>query len=511
MSRTVEPARLRAAWIWSVKLARLFEMVRFPECPLTRRPPWPRLHSPNPPRKLVSRKSWVTLALTSLALFAAFLDTTVLFVAFPSIRRSFPSVSDGELSWVLNAYSIVFAALLVPGGRLADQFGRKRLFLIGVAIFTIASMLCGLSGTPAMLIAWRAVQTAGGALLLPSSLALVLNSFPKSKRAIAVTTWGAVGGLAAATGPSLGGAVIQGLGWPWAFYLNLPVGLLAFFIGRKLLEESRDDSSGGLPDIAGIVLSIVGVGLLTFGIIQSKESGWLDRNVIAALLAGSAAVGLFLRQSAKSSAPVLDLSLFRDSNYRFSNAATLTFSIGFNAMYIASVLFLTQVWHYSTSLTGLALTPAPLIVVPFAIMSGRIAAKLGHRPIIVPGGLFFAAAGLWQFTLLSDHPSYLAQWLPATILIGIGVGLSISPLSSAAAHGLSAGRYAIGGAVNSAIRQLGSVLGVALAFALLGPHARNAGAEDFKPVFALMIVCGISTSMFALRLRTKPSPERVDV
>jgi MFS family permease len=264
-----------------------------------------------------------------------------------------------------------------------------------------------------MLIACRAIQAAGGALLLPSSLALVLGSFPKSKRAIVVTTWGAVGGITAATGPSLGAAVIQGLGWPWAFYLNLPVGLVAFLAGRKLLQESRDESARDLPDIASIALSIIGLGLLTFGIIQSQGSGWLDRRVVAALTVGAAALALFLRQSAKSPAPVLDLSLFHDSNYRFSNGATLTFSIGFNAMYIGNVLFLTQGLALLDPLGRLGANSRALIVVPFAIVGGRIAAKFGHRPVVVPGGLLFAVAGFWQWSRLTSHPGYLTQWLPA--------------------------------------------------------------------------------------------------
>src|SRR5262249_13474194 len=268
-------------------------------------------------------------------------------------------------------------------------------------------------------------------------------------------------------------------------------------------HESRDEFARDLPDIAGIVLSVVGMGLLTYGIIQSEAYGWSDRRVLAALGASVLALVLFLRRSATSSSPVLDLSLFQDRNYRFSNAATLTFSIGFSAMYIGNVFFLTQVWRYSTLRAGLALTPAPLIVVPIAVISGRIAAKLGHRPVIVPGGLLFAAAGLGQWSGLTRDPTYLSQWLPATILPGHGVGLSISPLASAAVHGIDSARYALGGAVNSSIRQLGGVLGVAFAFTLLGRHPQSAGIMDFRRIFVLMMACGLLTAILAAGITTR--------
>lgn len=177
-------------------------------------------------------------------------------------------------------------------------------------------------------------------------------------------------------------------------------------------------------------------------------------------------------------------------------------------MYINNVLFLTQVWHYSTFLAGLALTPAPLLVVATAVASGRIASKLGHRPLIAAGGLIFAAAGLWQWSGLTAHPAYLSQWLPATVLSGIGVGLTISPLASASAHGLPATRYAIGGAFNSAVRQVGSVLGVALAFALLGVQSRNSAVREFKRVFVLVMICGAVTSLFAAGIVTRPDLRR---
>jgi EmrB/QacA subfamily drug resistance transporter len=458
----------------------------------------------NKTKETRSPSPWLVHALTSMALFATFLDTTVLYFAFPSIRQTFRFVSDAELSWVLNGYSIVFAAVLLPGGRLADHFGRRRMFLLGCIIFTLSSLLCGLAVTPWMLILFRLIQATGGAILIPSSLALVLAAFPQSKRAVAVTTWGAVGGLAAATGPSLGAAMIQGFGWPAVFYLNLPVGLVAYFFGRRILRESRDQSGSQVPSPVGIVLSIIAMGLLTLAIIQSGSKPWLASRTLTPLVLGLISFLLFIWHSRVSSAPVLDLNLFRVPNFRFANAATFAFSLGFNAMYISNVLFLTQVWQYPTFKAGLALTPGPLLVMPLAVLSGRVASSLGHRPLIVLGGLCFAAAGLWQWFGLTANPAYLTQWLPAVVLGGMGVGLSISPLSSASAHDLVPSRFAIGGAFNGAVRQLGGVIGVALAFALLG-EIRMARVAEFKHVFLLMAASGLASAILASGIDTKPT------
>src|SRR6202158_1971722 len=199
-----------------------------------------------------SSVAWRTLALTSVAVFVVSLDSTVLYVAFPSIRATFAGVSSAQLSWVLNAYTIVFGSLLVPAGRIADRFGHRRIFLLGVSLFTLASALCGLAPSAAALIASRALQAVGAALLMPSSLALVLDAFPVGRRASAVGLWGAVGALAAAAGPSLGSAIVQSLGWRWALYLNLPVGVIAVLRGRVLLRESRAGEQGDLPDALGI-------------------------------------------------------------------------------------------------------------------------------------------------------------------------------------------------------------------------------------------------------------------
>lgn len=450
---------------------------------------------------------WSTHALTSLVMFAAFLDSSLLVIAFPSIRNSFLSVSTAELSWILNAYTIVFGALLVPSGRLADQFGRKKMFLWGVTIFTVASALCGLAPNAGALIASRALQAVGAAMLMPTSLALVLAAFPVEKRAIAVTLWGAVGGLAAALGPSAGAFIIQSFGWRSAFYINLPIGLLAFAFGKRLLRESRDITTRALPDLVGVVLLIAAVGLVTFGVVASEAWGWLDPHTMGFSLGGVVLLLLFIRRSLRVASPALDLTLFADTNYRFANLATLLFGIAFFSMFLGNVLFLTQIWRYSTLKAGLAILPAPLTVIPVAVLSGRVASRYGHRILVVPGGVLFALAGIALLLRAGPTPSYVSVWLPSSLLVGLGVGLCLPVLSSAAVHGLPPSRFAVGSAVNQSIRALGAVLGVALAIALLGRDPRTADLPTFQHVFALFVLCGFLTSAASIGIRREPVTE----
>ncbi len=451
--------------------------------------------------KNVSR--WAILGVTSLAVFAVLLDALVLFVAFPAIQRSFSAVSNGQLSWVLNAYTIVYGALLVPMGRFADLVGRKKVFLAGATVFTAASVLCGLAAAPAWLIAARVVQAIGGAMLTPASLALTLAAFPQEQRAIAVTLWGAVGALAVVAGPPIGSVIVQSFGWPGVFFLNLPVGLAAVLVGRTIIRESRDESSGTFPDALGILLLIVGAALLAFGIVQSQAWGWSNVSIWGALLIGLVILSAFIARSSRVASPALDLTLFRDRTFRRANAAMFLFSVAFTAMFFGSILFLTHVWGYSLVQAGLATMPGPLMVVMFAPLAGRIAAVRGHRVLLVPGGLFYTAGALILTLFVHVTPQFLAVWLPATLVTGIGVALVLPVLSSAAVQHVPQQKLAVGSGVNQAIRQFGTVLGVSLTFALLGSEPDT--VELFRNIFVLMMVGGLSVSVLSLGIDTRPA------
>jgi EmrB/QacA subfamily drug resistance transporter len=455
------------------------------------------------------RRAWLILATTSLAVFAASLDTSIMFMAFPDIGRTFPDVTRAELSWVINAYTIVFAALLVPSGRLADRTGRKRIFLIGVVIFAVASGLCGAAPSVEALIGARVLQAVGGALLFPASLALVLNEFPQSKRAAAIGIWAAVGALAAALGPSVGGIIIDTLDWRWAFYINLPVGVIALVAGTRLLRESKSEEPEPQPDLLGVPLLIAGVGSLALGIVQSEDWGWDDPRTLAAFSTAAVIIPAFILRCTTHPSPTLDLTLFREHNFRLANAATFAFAIAFSAMFFGLVQFLVYVWDYSILEAGLTIWPGPLTAAFVAGFTGRYVDRVGYRLIVPIGAAFFAAGSAWLMLRAESDPNLWGVWVPSALLTGVGVGMAMPSLSSAAVRSLPANRYAVGSAVNQTIRTIGSVFGVAVAVALLGQLTPESILDDFNRVWTLMILCSLIAAVFSLGLRT-PVAVRVE-
>jgi EmrB/QacA subfamily drug resistance transporter len=452
-----------------------------------------------------ARRAWLILATTSVAVFAASLDTSIMFMAFPDIGRTFPDVSRAELSWVINAYTIVFAALLVPSGRLADRVGRRRVFFAGLAIFSLSSGLCGAAPTEAALIGARVLQAVGGSLLFPASLALVLKEFPQAKRAAAIATWSAVGALAAALGPSFGGIIIDTLDWRWAFYINLPVGAFAFVTAGRLLHESRADEPGPQPDLAGVPMLAAGVGALALGIVQSDEWGWTDLRTVGAFVTAAAILPLFILRCSTHPSPTLDLTLFREHNFRLANVATLAFAVSFSAMFFGLVQFLVYVWGYSILEAGLTIWPGPLTASVVAVLGGRFVDRVGYRVILPLGSAFFITGSLWLMAFTEVEPNLWGVWVPSALLTGTGVGLAMPSLSSAAVRSLPPNRYAVGSAVNQTIRTIGSVFGVALAVALLGQLTPAEVLDAFDRVWLLMVAGALTAGIVSLFLR-QPVP-----
>ena len=452
------------------------------------------------------RHGWRTLAVSGLAVLAVFLDTTVLFVAFPDIQASFPAVSPAQLSWVLNGYTIVFAAMLVPLGKVADRIGHKRAFLTGSALFTAASLLCAVAGEPAVLIAFRVVQALGGAMLIPSSLALVMRAFPPERIPVAIAIWGALGAVAGALGPTLGAAVVESVGWRWVFALNLPVGILTVLAGRRILAESADPATR-LPAPAGAVLVASSVALLSLGVVQSDEWGWSDGRTLAALASGAALVGLTIAHQRRSPAPAIDLDLFRIRNFAWGNAATLVFGVAFTAMFFGSILFLTTAWQWSVLAAGFGVAPGPLLVAVLAPRVGGLAARVGQRPLLLAGGLSFAFGGFLRLWLLGPESDYLSDYLPSMLFTGLGVSLCLPQLASVVAQALPPDRLGVGGATNQAVRQFGGTFGVALTIAMLGTPASIAEVLDgFDSVWWLIVAGGLLTSVLSVGLRTRRLP-----
>jgi EmrB/QacA subfamily drug resistance transporter len=448
---------------------------------------------------------WAVLASTGLAVFAVFLDTTILFVAFPSISADFPDVAPSTMSWVLNAYTVVFAALLIPAGRFADRIGRRRLFMAAVVGFTIASALCGIAPNIELLVVARILQAAAAAAMVPASLALVLQTFPREKVPVAVAIWGAVGAVAGAAGPTVGALVVDNFSWRWAFLINLPVGILSFVLGRRVLPEGKEANPGRLPDPAGIVLLAGALALLAYSIVQTDEWGWGSARFVGTFTLGVLAVVAFVARCRRVEVPLLDLGMFRSRNFAVANAATVVFATGFNAMFLGNVLFLTRVWGYSILRAGLAISIGPAIVAVTAPFFGRLAARIGQRRLLVPGGIVWASAGAWLLLVVDTTPSWVTQYLPATVASAFGVALCLPQLSSAAVQGLPRDQFGSGSAVNQAIRNLGATFGVALVVAFTTGATADDVLDHFHRVWFLLVASGLLISVITSRLRHAPA------
>ncbi|MDQ2944131.1 MAG: DHA2 family efflux MFS transporter permease subunit, partial [Candidatus Dormibacteraeota bacterium] len=407
------------------------------------------------------------LVIVSVATFVASLDLFIVNIAFPSIQRDFVGTSDATLSWVLSAYAIVMAALLVPAGRIADLLGRKRLFLGGLVTFVAASALCAAAPGPGWLIAARALQAAGGAILMPTSLALLLAEFQAKERALAVAVWSATGAVAAAAGPPIGGILVQA-SWRWVFLVNLPIGLLMAVLAARVLRESRDPDGKRFPDLAGAALLVGASSALMLAIVKGPEWGWVAGRTDGLFVASAVLLAGFVYRCMRHPAPIIELELFRARAFVAANVAGTLFFAAFGAMLLASVLFLTRVWHEDVLTAGVQIAPGPVAAAVFAVPGSMLAGRFGQRTIAATGAVLFAVAGIWWLTQVGLEAHYATGFLPGWIIGGAGVGLVIPTLASAAAGALPPSRFATGSAVYGMTRQFGIALGVSILIAVLG-------------------------------------------
>lgn len=452
--------------------------------------------------------AWSRFTLIIAAVFLVSLDATAMVAAFPALRAHFPATAPATLSWVLNAYTLVYAALLAPFGGWTDRHGHKRAFRLGLTLFTAASIACSVAGQPGFLIVARIAQAVGAALLTPASLALALTCFPLEKRAVAVSLWGAVGALAAAIGPTLGSWLIDVFSWQAIFWVNVPLGLFIWQRSATRLAESVVTRAHRRTDWFGALLLSVGSGLLILGLVRTDTEGWLAWSTGLTIAAGILLISTFVGWARGRADAAVDLGLFRDVNYRFANLATLLFGACFGLMFLSFYLFMTSVWHYSQSRAGLAALAGPLLVIPFAMLGGKIAARQGHRVLLVSGGLLYALGQLWYYFRITTEPAYLTAWLPGQLVSGAAIGLVLPSLAGAAVARLPANALASGNAVNQAVRQLGMAFGIAIAVACVG-HT-SASLADFLSVYLMLAGGGIGTALLALPINTRPGFQSSD-
>ena len=436
------------------------------------------------------------LVIVSVAALVASLDLFIVNIAFPSIKHDFSGTSDATLSWVLSAYAIVMAALLVPAGRLADLLGRKRLFMGGLITFVGASALCAAAPGPGWLIGARILQAAGGAILMPTSLALLLAEFPPQQRALAVAVWSATGAVAAAAGPPVGGLLVQA-SWRWVFLVNLPVGLVTAVLAARVLSESRDPDGKGFPDLAGAALLVLASSALMLAIVQGQSWGWTSVRVLGLIVGSAVLTAAFLYRSVRHAAPVLELGLFRSRAFSAANIASTLFFAAFGAMLLSNVLFLTRVWHEDILTAGLQISPGPIMAAAFAVPGSILSSRYGQRAIASIGALLFASGGVWWLTHVGLEQHYATDVLPGMLLGGAGVGFVIPTLASAVAASLPTARFATGSAIYGMTRQFGAALGVAVLIAVLGTPHQAAMLGSFQTGWEVMAGLAFASAIAA--------------
>jgi EmrB/QacA subfamily drug resistance transporter len=418
---------------------------------------------------------WWTLGITSMALFMVTLDNLVVTNALPTIQRDFHATVQ-SLEWSVNAYTLTFAVLLLPGAALGDRFGRRRMFVVGLAIFTAASAAAALSTGIVALDAARAVQGLGGAIVTPLTLTLLSDAFPTERRGLALGLWSGISGIAIALGPVVGGAIVTGIAWEWIFWLNVPVGIIAIPLAVKLLREARGPH--GQLDVPGVLLASVGLFGIVWGLVRGSELGWSSAEVLLALIAGFAITAAFVAWELRTPAPMLPMRFFRSRQFAFTNLACVLMYFGLFGSLFLIIQFLQVVQGYSALRAGLATLPStgmPLFVAPIA---GILSDKIGGRPLLVVG-LFLQTAALgWLAAVTKTDVPYLTILGPL-IMFGIGMGLFFPPVAWLVLASVRPEETGQASGANNALRELGGVFGVGVLTTIFATYGSYRSGQAF--------------------------------
>lgn len=421
-----------------------------------------------------SRTLW-TFVVTSLALVMVTLDNLVVSTAIPVIREDL-NASIEQLEWTVNAYTLTFAVLLLTGAALGDRFGRRRMFVIGLAIFTLASALAALAPTIEVLVAARAIQGLGGAIITPLTLTILSAAVPAEKRGLALGAWGGIGGLAVALGPLVGGAVVSGLSWHWIFWINVPIGLVLIPLALRRLEETRGPAAR--LDLAGLGLASVGLFGIVWGLVRGNGQGWTSPEIVLSLAAGAVFVALFVLWELRAEAPMLPMRFFRNRTFALTNVASLLMFFGmFGAIFLLAQFFQT-VQGYSPFGSGLRILPwtaMPIFVAPIA---GVLSDRIGGRPLMGTG-LALQAVGLGWIAAVSTPTTPYAELVIPFMLSGIGMGLFFAPVANVVLSSVRQEEEGKASGANNAIRELGGVFGVAVLASIFTQYGGYESSQSF--------------------------------
>lgn len=438
---------------------------------------------------------------TALGAFLVTANVSTMNVAFPDLEKTFLDTSRGSLTWVLNAYTIAFAALLIPAGRLADRLGRRRVFMIGLGVFALSSILVGAAPNFSVVVAARLAQGVGGALLTPASLGLLLAVTPDSQRMTTVAKWGSLTALGVATGPAVGSLIVNSYGWRWAFLTLPPFCLMSYLSGKRTLPQNAPNDAAPLPDIVGAVLLAAAMALLAFSIVQVGPWGWTSLGVVGTSLLSLTLLVVTFLKGLRHKAPAIPTHLFRIRSLNMANLATALQSAGLSASLLVNILWLTQGWGYSIRTAGLATAPLPMFVACLAPLVGKLGVRFGVRVIAVPGSLSWGAGVLMYALFVTETPNYWGLWLPASILVAIGVATTFPIVSAAAVSEVPSEDFAVGGSLNQVGRQFGSTIGVAALITLVGS---GVDVDSFHQAWFVTAATGPLAALAVFFIREPP-------
>ncbi len=417
-------------------------------------------HAPRTQVQEENRAKWFTLGAMCFALFMMMLDNTVVNVALPTIQQKFTATTSA-LEWIVNGYTLSLAVLMVTMGKLGDVFGRKRVFLIGLTIFTAASFACGIAPNLGSLVFFRVLQGVGGSIMMPATLSIITATFQGKERAQAIGIWAGISGLALAAGPIVGGLLVQYVNWQAIFFVNIPIGIIAFLVGTRVIGESSDPTAAHSVDYLGVATLTPGIFALTLALIEGEGWGWTSGRIVGLFVATVVLLALFTLIELRQANPMVDFKIFRSVTFSAANVISFVLSFGMFGTIFFLTLYMQNVLGYSAIQAGLRMLPTTGLIIFSAPLGGRLVGRFGGRPVIF-SGLILVGLGLLLYVFrLTAHSAY-TDLLPSFLMLGVGIGFAMSPLSAVAMASVERTKAGVASGILNMNRQLGGVFGVAL-------------------------------------------------
>ena len=445
---------------------------------------------------VTERRARQTLFITSLVGFMVAMEITIISIARSQIAEAFPNAEAASLSWVITAYNIGVASLLLPAGWMADRYGRKKVFLWGLVAFIFGSLLSGLATSPGLLIGARVIQSVGGAAQYPAGLALLLSAFPIERRMRAIGIWGAVSGLAAALAPSVGALLVEGFGWRAVFLINVPVALLALIAGRRWLTDSRGADVSDKVDLVSVPMASLGIGAILLAMVQGGSWGWVTPLTLGSVTVGVVMLSIFFRRSLSHPEPLFDLKLFRIRSFAVANIGSVFFLVAFFSWVIVLPEFIQETWGWSVLQSGFAIAPGPIVSTILSVTNGRLADRIGPQRILVVGGCAGVVGLLLHMGFTDSPPSFFAGLLLPNLIMGVAAGCSFAMLVGASMSEIPPSRFGMAGAGRTTVFQLSIAIGAGSAITLVGdPDTANAAVEAMRRVWVVGIFCCLAQAV----------------